>query len=115
MVGQNSISVWNIDTAWPLVRYDLPGEPLVKRIFHEQIVLRETTPGLDPRPTTIERLMREYGWSYLEAEAALGRMVQEAVRTRLHEALRHYDDFGECIFCTALNTNCCRLPRHRCA
>ena len=30
-------------------------------------------------------------------------VISNQVRTRLHEALRHYDDFGECIFCTALS------------
>lgn len=29
-------------------------------------------------------------------------VISNQVRTRLHEALRHYDDFGECIFCNAL-------------
>jgi UDPglucose--hexose-1-phosphate uridylyltransferase len=29
-------------------------------------------------------------------------VISQQVRTRLHEALRHYDDFGECMFCTAL-------------
>ncbi len=29
-------------------------------------------------------------------------VISNQVRTRVHEALRHYDDFGECIFCMAL-------------
>ena len=29
-------------------------------------------------------------------------VISQQVRTRLYEALRHYDDFGECIFCTAI-------------
>jgi UDPglucose--hexose-1-phosphate uridylyltransferase len=30
-------------------------------------------------------------------------VISNQVRTRLHEALRHYDDFGECTFCNALD------------
>ncbi len=30
-------------------------------------------------------------------------VISSHVRGRLHEALRHYDEFGECIFCTVLN------------
>jgi UDPglucose--hexose-1-phosphate uridylyltransferase len=29
-------------------------------------------------------------------------VISSQVRSRLHEALRHYDEFGECIFCTVL-------------
>jgi UDPglucose--hexose-1-phosphate uridylyltransferase len=29
-------------------------------------------------------------------------VISSHVRGRLHEALRHYDEFGECIFCTIL-------------
>jgi UDPglucose--hexose-1-phosphate uridylyltransferase len=29
-------------------------------------------------------------------------VISQQVRTRLHEALRHYDEYGECIFCNAL-------------
>ena len=30
-------------------------------------------------------------------------VISSQVRGRLHEALRHYDEFGECIFCEVLN------------
>lgn len=30
-------------------------------------------------------------------------VISQQVRTRLYEALRHYDEYGECIFCTALS------------
>ena len=29
-------------------------------------------------------------------------VISSQVRSRLHEALRHYDEFGECIFCSAV-------------
>ena len=30
-------------------------------------------------------------------------MISSQVRSRLQEALRHYDEFGECIFCAAID------------
>ncbi|MBI3297794.1 MAG: glycosyltransferase family 39 protein [Elusimicrobia bacterium] len=69
-------------TALPLIDYDSGVELEAKRFLREQVAAAGSTNGLDPRPTTIERLQKERGYTYLRAETALGRIVREAVFAR---------------------------------
>ena len=98
-LGHNSLAGFNgfnahgptvlLDTARSMVRYDLPTQPLVKKVFREQLARcggcgSGQCPGCsgDDRATTIGRLQTEFGMPPLQAYAAVGSMAREAAFSR---------------------------------
>ncbi|MBI5247472.1 MAG: hypothetical protein HY923_09840 [Elusimicrobia bacterium] len=76
-----------IDTALPLVRYDLPSEPLVKRILREEEAAYGWQGAGTARLRAVERLRAlddpERGYPALfRAQFAVGRVAREAILTR---------------------------------
>jgi hypothetical protein len=81
-----------MDTVLPLVRYDLPTQPLVKRVLKEETVKweaqKDSGPHLHPRVSAGFRLESEFGYSHVQQKQALAEVAREAALTQPRRYLR---------------------------
>jgi hypothetical protein len=75
-----------MDTVLHIVRYDLPTQPLAKRILKEETIKLDSHTGsgwmLHPRVSTSDRLAKEFGYTFVQQRMVVSEIAREAAFTQ---------------------------------